>query len=601
MQASEPKLEATLSDNTVQLGEQVELEIKITDASNITPPEKIKIDGLQVGGFSQSTQRSMNYNNGHLSSSETMTFTYPIIPQKTGTFTIPPFSLQANGKTLTTPTLQLTVTGNASAARAKSSGAAGSGADSDEAEPSAEIAKAELIVPKQSAYLGEAIPVELRFYFNAQVQVQLQQGAETPQLKLDGFTMQKLSAPQQKQLEKDGHPYICLMFKTIVTPAKTGKLQLGPLELPFIAMVPVKRKAPRARRATPFDILNDPMFNGMMAMAEPRQLTVKSNPVELEVKQLPAEGKPQSFTGAVGVFKMETSASPLKVNLGDPLTMKMQISGRGNFDRVNAPQLLDGEGWKSYAPNGKFTPDDNAGISGVKAFEMAVIPQEQKSTLPVVEFSYFDPGKEKYVTLKSEATPITILGQPPQMAAAAQSPAQQAAPSPTPATKTKADDLFYISDTAHWGASFEPIYTKRSFWLAQIIPALALLAFIGFKIRAARRNNAQANRLAALQKEKTWLWKKMNQPDVGYNDFFEFAMNYLQLETARTTGREPASISANDAITSRPLDAGMAGAVQSIFDCCDEQRYTGNSIRTGTIPESKRAPVLETLKSYESL
>ena len=595
LQAAEPHLQADLSENNIELGEQVELQIKISDASSIKPPENIQIEGLEFGGLSQSTQRRMNYINGSFSSSETITFTIPIIPKKTGTFTIPPIVIEANGKKLMTRPLSLTVSNNAASAAS----AGNNGSNSEDQESTKEIAKAELIVSKQSAYLGEAIPMELRFYFDARVQVQLMPGGD-PQLKLDGFTMQKLTAQQQKQIEKDGRLYNCLMFKTVVTPAKTGKLELGPVELPYVAVVPIKRKATRPRTGSPFDMLNDPMFNGMMPMAEQRRLTVQSGPLNLEVKPLPAQGKPKNFSGAVGLFKMETSASPLKLNLGDPLTVKMQITGRGNSDRVTAPQIVDEDGWRSYPATGKFTPDDDAGISGIKAFEMAVIPQEKKATLPILEFSYFDPVKEIYVTLKSDPTPITITGQAPQEVAKNTQTASPA-PSPTPQTKPKPDDLFYITDSAHWGESFEPIYTKRSFWLAQIIPAIALLAFIGLQILGIRKNNAQAKRLAELQKQKSELLKTLNRLDTQYTDFFEAAVSYLQLETARTTGRDPSSISSSDAIASRTLTPEDEEAVQWIFNSCAEHRYTGDSSRTSKISDERRSKVLTTLKHYETV
>ena len=601
-QAADPQVEATLSDDKVELGEQVELQIKITGANSVEPPEKVEIAGLTVGGVSQSTQQSVSIINGSFSSTKTTTFSFPIMPQKMGTFTIPPLTVGVNGKKITTRPLKLTVAGNGNPSnRGSSAAAAGSGNNPDEQESgtSDDIARAEIIIPKQSVYLGEAIPAEIRFYFNARVQVQIPQGAR-PQIQMDGFTTQKLSDPQERQIEKDGNNYNCLVFKTVIMPAKTGKLLAGPVEMPYDAIVSIKRKAPRSRTGGPFDqMFSDPFFNGMN-MAERRRFMVRSNGVDLEVKPLPIAGKPKNFSGAVGNFKMETNASPLKVNIGDPLTLKMKISGRGNFDRVDAPQMQDDSGWRSYSPTSKFSQDDDAGISGTKTFEMALIPQEKKSALPVMEFSYFDPVAEKYVTLSSQPAAITVTGQNPPVVAQATATSTGTNPPPSPPAKQKTDDLFYISDTAHWGESFQPVYAKREFWLAQLAPALALLAFVGFKLNNKRKNNTQALRLAELQKEKNELLKTLNRSNTGYTDFFEAAVKYLQLETARTTGREPESISPGDAISSRPLDSASAEDLEWIFNTCAEQRYTGGASNTGNVPDGKRTKVLETIRKYEN-
>ena len=93
--------------------------------------------------------------------------------------------------------------------------------------------------------------------------------------------------------------------------------------------------------------------------------------------------------------------------------MKMKITGRGNFDGVTAPVLTDPAGWRTYPASTKFDPDDPVNVTGTKTFEMAVIPETKKVTMPVFQFSYFDPGTEKYVTSTSQASPLTVEGEAP--------------------------------------------------------------------------------------------------------------------------------------------------------------------------------------------
>src|SRR6202011_1272325 len=150
--------------------------------------------------------------------------------------------------------------------------------------------------------------------------------------------------------------------------------------------------------------LSDPfgVFSG-----EPTKLLLKSEPVTLEIKPLPSNS-PASFSGAVGHFAMTVEAKPKTVQVGDPITVTSTISGRGNFDRVNAPALEDERGWHKYPPSAKFKQDDEVGISGVKTFETVVSPNENKQAFPALVFSYFDPAKERYATLQSDAVPIHV-------------------------------------------------------------------------------------------------------------------------------------------------------------------------------------------------
>ena len=107
---------------------------------------------------------------------------------------------------------------------------------------------------------------------------------------------------------------------------------------------------------------------------------------------------------------MTTEAKPKTVQVGDPITVTNTISGRGNFDRVNAPVIEDERGWHKYPPSSKFKQDDEVGLSGTKTFEMVLSPNDKKQGLPLLAFSSFDPVKEQYVTLHSEPIPITVEG-----------------------------------------------------------------------------------------------------------------------------------------------------------------------------------------------
>ena len=173
---------------------------------------------------------------------------------------------------------------------------------------------------------------------------------------------------------------------------------------------------------------------------EQREVTFSSETTTLEVKPLPPNAPP-NFSGAVGHFNLTTDVKPKTAQVGDPLTVTASISGRGNFDRVSAPSLENDRGWHTYPPSASFKADDEIGISGTKTFEMVLTPNEPKKEVPPLIFSYFDPLKEKYVTLQSENLPVVVEGgaapSPPTAVARSSAPPPAAA---QPARKMAVDD-----------------------------------------------------------------------------------------------------------------------------------------------------------------
>ncbi|MGB8352945.1 MAG: BatD family protein [Chthoniobacteraceae bacterium] len=595
-EAADPTVTATLSSDNTEVGQPVDLNIQINGSQRAQVPEKIDMDGLTVVHTGQQTQVQMQ--NFNITSS--VVHTYTVQPDRAGKFTIPAITIEVEGKKLTTTPLTLSVSGN-SGANGSAGGSGNNGVNSaSQAKPedTNKIAFAELVVPKQSAYVGEIIPIEIRIYFDANVRVQTN---GVPEFTSEGFTVQKLTQPRQEQVEKNGHRYNFVSYKTAITPVKSGKLVLGPAELPYVAMVPQRRKVQHPNIGGSMDdFFNDDMFNGMLGGFTQEQLTVKSSSAELEVKPLPKANQPASFSGAVGQFSLTTEASPLKLSIGDPITLKLKISGRGNFDQVSAPRMNEESGWRSYPPSNKFTADDDVETSGSKLFEMAVIPDEKKTKLPAVEFSYFDPITEKYVTLNADRLPITVEGQSASSAPTVQTPSASQ-PESTPEVVKNANDIHYIfTSHPHWGESFDPIFTKPVFWKSQGAPLLALLAFIGFQAHRKKSRDLIAKQAAERRRQKTDLMKTLQREDADAATFYAAATQYIQIDAAGHSDRNPASITPEEAITIHPLDAATSEAVQFIFAAHEELSYAGDSATRQKLPLPQREKVLQTLKKFEN-
>ena len=587
--AEDPSVEASLSSATADVGEAVELQIAVHGSEKAPAPE-VRIDGLDVQYVGPSTQ--VQINNFELTRS--VTHTYNVVPQREGNFIIPALRVEVGNRSLSTQPLRLVVSRTGGGGSS-----AGATVTQDPAAAPDKFAFAEWVVPKNSGYVGEAIPAELRLYVANNIRCELQQ---LPALGGDGFTIQKNPKPTQSNVTKDGRSFTLVRFKTAITPVKAGKLVLPSTTINAVAVLPVKRSnRQRLPRMPGFPDGFDDFFGQSMNTAQ--QVTIRPDPVELEIKPLPAAGRPKSFSGAVGQFTLVTKASPLHVKAGDPITATAEISGMGNFDRMGPPVVAEEEGWRAYPPSSKFKQDDEVGISGNKTFEMALIPNEPKASLPNIEFSYFDPTTEQYVTLTADRSPIVVDGTvAPAPAPTAAVAAVQPTASPTAAAQPKPNDIQYIRiDPGRWGLSFEPVWQTQTFWLYQTIPLTALLAFMGWQWRQARVGDQQARRMAALRTGKATALRTLEQSNAP-SDFYEAARRVIQFETALSSQHEPATIDAEAACASRKLDPQTAAAIESLFAAHDELHYAGAGGRSGggeSITPEQRESVRSLLERFE--
>jgi hypothetical protein len=147
------------------------------------------------------------------------------------------------------------------------------------------------------------------------------------------------------------------------------------------------------------------MYNGIA----PKDITIGSAPSALKVLPLPTEGQPKDFDGAVGDFQVSSDISPASVAVGDPLTLRLHISGTGNFDRVDSTMFDHLDHWKTYPAKSSFTPSDPVGYQGEKVFEQPLIAaQPGEQSIPGLEFSYFNPNTRRYERAQTQPIKVTI-------------------------------------------------------------------------------------------------------------------------------------------------------------------------------------------------
>ena len=482
---AEPTISASLSAITTEVDQPVQLTLTIENA-RVSHPPMITADGLSINFAGTSTQTQIF----NLKVRSKTTFTYIVTPTREGPIEIPSIPISIGNETYKTTPLMLQVVHR----------------DNAPPENADELFFGELVIPKKSAYVGEQIPIELRFYFDRHINYEPYPQGQFPLIDGEGFIIKKYPDPVDRQLSVNGKTYQTQVYKTALTGVKPGKLELVSASQQF-------------RIAFGFSSGANPNFGGPFQNYQEQVVTVKTNGASIEIKPLPIAGKPPNFSGTVGDFTLTASAVPVTTKVGDPIAMKVEIKGFGNFDRMDTPTLSDRDAWRVYDPSSETTPLDDIGLSATKTFNFPIVPEKKISNLPTAEFSYFDPNTEKYVTLKSSPLAVTVEDQPqltvsptpaPSLATGASSATSSITPStvaPTPEPDILDIRLGAPSEPASF-RSFRSWIDEPIFWIVQAVPALILLLIVvGFWIR----NTWVASRpIRSLLQEQRLLEKQLN-------------------------------------------------------------------------------------------
>ena len=560
---AEPSISSSLSEAVTDVDHPVQLEIKIENA-RITRPPTVFANGLSIN-FAGTSSRTQILN---FQATTIITFTYIVTPKKEGIYEIPAVEVSAGGKTYRTSSLTLKVIQNGS-------NNAGRPAASDKPY------FAELVVPKESAYVGEQIPIELRFYFNERIQYQPYPQGQFPIIDGEGFVTKKYPEPSEKQFELNGRPYHVVVYKTALTGVKPGKLELQSATQSFLV-------------STPFGSRSAPGFVDPFEDYQQQVIDVKTNGASIDIKALPTADRPASFSGAVGDFTLATSVQPTKTRTGDPVNMKVEIKGLGNFDRMERPTLTNTDGWRTYQPSEEIEALDDLGLSAVKTYNYPLVAEKPATNSPGIEFSYFDPNAEKYVTLKSATINIEVDGeQLPDMSAtpvtSGASPAPQIKPRPIP-------DVLDIQTRRPSPASFLPLAAQPFFWIGQAIPA-GLLLLLGFGLWIRNIRNASLPR-RTLNRERRALWKKIdasnNRPEV-----LRAAVRLVELDIlSQTRGQARDQRSIEEVINGEGLPVELQGDLRELLEARGATIY--GHLGSESLNEEERVRIKNVLDRWKA-
>jgi hypothetical protein len=594
-------LKATIEPSRILVGESAELTITRL-GGGAEPLNLPRVAGLTFRVVGQ-THHSEIIDNSALATTTTLV---RVTPQAAGTYAIPGFASQSQA-------LLLRVTqdygGGAASGAGPAGASAGSGGGGQEAgggggsrglqavpsvrsatarRPPVTIAAAgggglrmaeddsafvRLILPKADLFVGESLPVEIELGMHAGFVSSLN---GLPTLDSAEFTLNNLSRqPERAERAIDGKPFVILLWHSVLAAVKAGTYSLS-VAAPLTVKIRTRPK-PEARLD---DLLGDPFLQNVFGATVKKDLEAVSVPQQITVAALPAEGRPPGFNGAVGRFAIATDLSPATAAAGDPLTLRLHVTGSGNFDRVDSPMLQTVEHWKTYPPKSSFKPHDALGEQGEKTFEQPLVPlRAGAQTLPPLAFGYFDPSTRRYEVARS--SPLAVMIAP--------SPADAAVPAAARVASGAPPDAITGAAAGDWRAALRPDHAVPPGVRDSLLPLylqprfLALngvlaLAFVGGWFGLRRRESVPdgpgrargQTPSRAVEIELAQMEAAARRGD--RTQFFQAARSALQMTLAARWEL------AADAVTGSELDGRLGAAaadVRGLFALADEAQYSG--------------------------
>ena len=542
--ASAANFTASLDRDTITLGESATLSLAFEggQSKNVPTPS---VPGLQI--VQTGTSQNVSFVNGAMSS--TVTVNFSVTARQAGDFTIPALTADVNGQQLASQPLKLTVL----QAAAPSAAAVNSGS---------EIAFMKLSLPRKNIYVGQMLTMQLQVCVRDDVQNF--GGFQFTAQPADGFTIGKMVQGQQQRAQIGNRVYTVIPLTFALTAMKSGALSIGPFTANATLVIPSANEQS-----------GDPFFRQFFNQGEQKQISLVTETASVESLPLPEQNRPSDFSGAVGSFKMTASVGPTNVTVGDPVTLHVQISGRGALDAIQLPDQSTLQNFKIFPPTAKTETTDQLGLEGKKTFEEILTPQNPDvHEWPQFSFSFFNPDDGQYHTLTQPAVPLVV-----KAAGTSPMPPIAANKNSAPENQTPQDILPIKENLGMLAKNFAPLISRPAFLAAQTLPVLTFLAaFIWRRRTDSLANNPRLRRKIAVEKMVqngiTGLRKfaDENNPD----KFFALLFRLLQEQLGERLDCPATAITENVVDENSILCSASEVTrhdLRELFQLCNQARY----------------------------
>lgn len=477
---------------TVVVGQQFRLVYTVNqDAKDLRIPEMPDFDVLM--GPSTSTSRSVQIVNGSMASSLTINYTFILMANQPGTFTIAPASITVKNEKYTSQALTIKVlpadqTASVSNANTQSQS---SQTESSQVSLSSKQIFVRQTFSKTNVYQQEAVLLTYKLY--SRVDVAQIINAKFPEFK--DFYVQEIELDHNRSWTPEH--YNGLNYNTIVLkqyllfPQRAGELPIDGGNVEAVVRVPTNQRT-------------NHFFNDFFNTYQEVKKDLRIPATKLKVKAFP-DGAPANFNGAVGQFELTSSLSDKEVETNQAVTLKVKVSGKGNLKLVKVPEIKFPHDFDAYDPKADNNIKSGAsGFTGSKTAEYVAIPRFGGNfTIPASQFVYFDPSDATYKTLSTQPYNITVKGN--TITDSQVSGGAVVSGANKEKIKNLGNDIRFIhnggdADLRIGNTSF---YGTSAYYLAYLVPLVLFALLLALLRQKARENanmvlvkNRRANKLA---------------------------------------------------------------------------------------------------------
>lgn len=512
-----------------------------------------------------------------MSQSTTNTYTFILMADHEGKFTIPSATIKSGSKTYQSNPITIEVVAGSRPAASSSNqgGQQQSGSSTPATTTNPDLSSDDLFVAitvdKKKLYQGQYLVATIKLYTRNKDVSGLEDVKFPP---FTGFWSNDLEAPQQISTQREnvnGQIYTTgLLKKVLLMPQRSGELIIDPMEITILSRT-------RVRSNNPFDD-----FFGGSYRTTPYKLA--SKPVKINVDPLPA-GKPADFSGGVGNFTLNASVDKTEVKANEAVTLKLKMAGTGNLKFINNIKVDFPPDIDVYDP--KTTQNiktDASGMSGSVTFDYLFIPRYAGNyRIAPITFSYFDTKTKTYKTLTTQEFNINVE----------KGEGDTEANSGVVQALTKEDvkfigkDIRYIKPVQQLDRKQAMMFGTPLFFGCYAIPLLIFVAIILFRLAQIKQNanqaavkNRKAGKVSRKRLRQASKYMKQGQEAQFYDELLKGIWGYLSDKLSIPVANLSKD-NVTDILAAHNVDSQLIGELMDLLNSCEFARYAPAAVSGG--------------------
>ncbi|MFI3248446.1 MAG: BatD family protein [Rikenellaceae bacterium] len=558
----------------VTVGEPFPVEFSLNAHPDDDSFQAPSFDGFNViAGPRISSGQSVQVINNDITRTVNYTYTYVLIAQDAGNYTLPAATVVVDKSQYSTQPIAVEAVNESSSLSGgaqQSQQPQQSRAANPQSSASNRIANDDvmlrLIISDKSVYKGEPIRATIKLY--TRVDIVNNENLKMPTF--NGFWAQDVTDTRNQGARRE--TYNDKVYDThvireyLLYPQQSGDLVIEPAQIDIVAQVVVQ-----SRNIDPFFGRGRDFYNVNRHLETP--------PTTIDVKKLPS-GSPASFSGAVGKYSIEMipmTSTTFEAN--SAVTLKLRVAGTGNLSFIQAPKLELPNSFEQY--NVKTTEsirNSSGGATGYKEFEYPFIARaEGNYTIPAIEFSYFDPSTNAYTVLNTNPFSVTIT---PDSAAGSGAATIERGVSKVDIALLGSDIRFIKLRSAVFAPIRDPLILS---WLYFAIVAAVVLIYVVLffvlrrKIRDSKndalRRGKRANKIAVQRFKVAKRAMDDNNERLFYEEMLRGLWGYMS-DKLNIPVADLTKECVRDELVKRGGDLSVAQEFSAIITRCDEAQYS---------------------------